>query len=62
WRVSMLALKYLRFFQRSPYAKVRDRAIPPAVEEEIKALMERHFTYLLEYGLKTPKFIQAVSS
>ncbi|MGV8049709.1 MAG: DNA repair protein RecO [Anaerolineaceae bacterium] len=61
WHVSMPALKYLRFFQRSPYSKVKDHAIPPAVDVELKLLMEHYLTYLLEHGLKTPKFIQAVS-
>lgn len=60
WRVSMNALKYLRFFQRSPWAKVKERVIPEAVEAEIKTLMERYLTYLLEYSLKTPPFLQAV--
>jgi len=40
---------------------VRGRVIPPQVEPELKTLLERYFTYLLEYGLRTPKFIQAVS-
>jgi len=61
WHVSMPVLKYLRFFQRSAYSQVRGRVIPPPVEAELKALLERYFTYLLEYSLKTPKFIQAVS-
>ena len=61
WRISMPVLKYFRFFQRSAYSQVRGRVIPPQVEPELKALLERYFTYLLEYGLRTPKFIQAVS-
>jgi len=61
WRVSMTALKYLRYFQRSPYAVVRGRVIPTAAEAELRALMERYFTYLLEYGLRTPGFLDAIS-
>jgi len=61
WRISMPALKYLRYFQRSPYSDARGRVIPPAVEAELRALMERYFTYLLEYGLRTPGFLDAIS-
>lgn len=61
WRISMPVLKYLRFFQRSPYAAVRGRVILAATETELRALMERYFTYLLEYGLRTPGFLNAIS-
>lgn len=61
WRISMTALKYLRYFQRSPYAVVRGRVIPAAAEAELRALMERYFTYLLEYSLRTPGFLDAIS-
>lgn len=60
WHISMSALKYLRFFQRSPWSKVRERVIPEAVEEEIKTLIERYLTYLLECSLKTPPFLEAI--
>jgi len=61
WRISVTALKYLRYFQRSPYSAVRGRVIPAAAEVELRALMERYFTYLLEYGLRTPGFLDAIS-
>ncbi|MGV7976536.1 MAG: DNA repair protein RecO [Anaerolineaceae bacterium] len=61
WRISVSALKYLRYFQRSPYSAVRVRVIPAAAEVELRALMERYFTYLLEYGLRTPGFLDAIS-
>ena len=57
----MTALKYLSYFQRSPYAVVRGRVIPAAAEAELRALMERYFTYLLEYSLRTPGFLDAIS-
>lgn len=60
WHVSVDALKYLRYFQRSPWSKVNGRAIPDEVEAEIKSLIERYFTYLLEYTLRTPPFLEAV--
>ena len=61
WRISLTALKYLRYLQRSPYSAVRGRVIPAAAEAELRALMERYFTYLLEYGLRTPGFLDAIS-
>lgn len=60
WSVGVEVLRYLRFFQRSPWSKVRDREIPPAVERGFRTLMENYLTYLLEYGLKTPPFLDAV--
>jgi DNA repair protein RecO (recombination protein O) len=61
WPISTDVLRYLRFFQRSPWAKVRGREIPAGVERQLRALMERYLTYLLEYGLKTPPFLDAVT-
>lgn len=61
WKISLSALKYLRYFQRSPYSKIEGQVIPIAVEIELRQLIERYFTYLLEYSLKTPKFIQSIS-
>ncbi len=62
WKVSMPALKYLRFFQRSAYSKVSRYAVPAQVEVELKVLMERYFSYLLEHSLRTPHFIKSISS
>lgn len=61
WRVSMNALRYLRFFQRSPWPQVKTRTIPEEVDQELSKLIEKYLTYLLEYGLKTPGFLDAVS-
>lgn len=61
WRVSMNALRYLRFFQRSPWPQVKTRTIPEEVNQELSKLIEKYLTYLLEYGLKTPGFLDAVS-
>ncbi len=62
WTVNVEVLRYMRFFQRSSWAKVRGREIPTGVERGLRALMERYLTYLLEYGLKTPPFLDAVTS
>lgn len=61
WRVSMNALRYMRFFQRSPWPQVKTRTIPEEVDQELSKLIEKYLTYLLEYGLKTPGFLDAVS-
>lgn len=59
--ISMDALRYLRFFQRSPWPQVKKRTIPEAVDRELSKLIEKHLTYLLEYSLKTPGFLDAIS-
>lgn len=61
WKVSLGALKYMRHLQRSPWSKVKDLQIPREVEPELASLLERYLTYLLEYGLRTPGFLRAVS-
>ncbi|NLZ26618.1 MAG: DNA repair protein RecO [Chloroflexi bacterium] len=61
WRISLNALKYLRYFQRSSWSKIKNRVIPPEIEQEIKHLIQHHFTYLLEKNLKTPDFLKAVN-
>lgn len=60
WRISLNALKYLRYFQRSPWSKIKNRVIPPEIEQEIKRLIQHHLTYLLEQSLKTPDFLKAI--
>lgn len=61
WRISLNALKYLRYFQRSPWSKIKGRVIPPELEQELNHLIQHHLTYLLEYSLKTPGFLKSVS-
>ena len=61
WSVSMNALRYMRFFQRSPWPQVKNRTIPEEVDRELSKLIEKYLTYLLEYSLKTPGFLDAVS-
>ncbi len=61
WKVSLGALKYMRHLQRSPWSKLKDLKIPQEVEPELASLLERYLTYLLEYSLRTPGFLKAVS-
>jgi hypothetical protein len=51
----------MRFFQRSPWPQVKNRTIPEDVDRELSKLIEKYLTYLLEYSLKTPGFLDAVS-
>lgn len=60
--VSMLALKYLRHFQRSDYADVVMVHIPANTQAEIEHLMVSYFTFLLERGLNTPAFLSEIRS
>jgi DNA repair protein RecO (recombination protein O) len=56
--ISLLALKYLRHFQRSSFSEAA-RAQPNAVtNREIETLMQYYLTYLLERGLNTPAFLR----
>jgi DNA repair protein RecO (recombination protein O) len=56
--VSMLALKYLRHYQRSAYREAKNAGLPKGVRSEVEALLQYYLTYLLEHGLKTPAFIR----
>jgi len=47
--------------QRSSWNRVKNHEIPQEVEPELANLLERYLTYLLEYGLRTPGFLKAVS-
>ena len=60
WRVSMNALRYLRHFQRSPYAEAARADIPLALRGEIETLLQGYLTFLLERGLNTPGFLRDV--
>jgi len=61
WPVSMDALRYMRFFQRSPWPQVKNRSIPEKTDRELSQLIEKYLTYLLEYNLKTPGFLSSIS-
>lgn len=56
--ITMLALKYLRHFQRSNYLEASRARIPHNVMREIEGLMEYYLTHQLERGLNTMAFIR----
>lgn len=58
--VSVRALRYLRHLQRSRYREAVRLDPPPAVREEMEALMHFYFTYLLERGLNSTAFIKEI--
>jgi DNA repair protein RecO (recombination protein O) len=58
--VSMEALKYFRYFQRSAYLQASRARPSPAVQAELEALLQYYLTYLLERGLNSPSFIREV--
>jgi recombinational DNA repair protein (RecF pathway) len=58
----MMALKYLRHFQRSSYAEAARAKISPHLNHELEQIMQHYLTYLLERGLNTPSFIRQVKT
>ena len=60
WPISMDALRYLRHFQRSDYAKAQRAQPGPEVRAETETLMQKYFTYLLERELNSPGFLKQI--
>lgn len=58
--ISMLALKFLRHYQRSSYPEARRARITPATRREMESLMQYYLTYQLERKLNTPDFLRSV--
>jgi len=58
--ISMQALKYLRYFQRSSYRDAARAAIPAVVYAEMETLIQYYLTYNLERGLNSPSFLRRV--
>lgn len=60
--ISVDSLKYLRHFQRSSYSEATRARPNPNVQQEVEALMQGYFTYLLERELNTPGFLKKIKS
>lgn len=58
--VSMLALKYLRHFQRSSYREASRASIPTAVYDEMENLLQYYITFSIERSLNSPAFLRRV--
>jgi DNA repair protein RecO (recombination protein O) len=60
--ISMLALKYLRFFQRSSYRETSRATIPDEIFREMENLMQHYITFNLERSLNSPAFLRRIRS
>jgi DNA repair protein RecO (recombination protein O) len=60
--ISLSALKYLRYYQRSSFAEAGRARIDAGVSREMEGILQDYLTYLLERGLNTPSFIKRVKS
>lgn len=58
--VSLLALKYLRHFQRSTFREASRAELSPGVRREMEALLSYYLTYWLERRLNSPAFLHEV--
>lgn len=58
--ISLLALKFLRHYQRSSFTEAARAQIAPAVQQEMETLLQFYLTYLLERGLNSPDFLRLV--
>jgi DNA repair protein RecO (recombination protein O) len=56
--IPMHTLKLLRHLQRSPYDRVRDLAIPPALLDDAERVMHGYLTHLLERRLQSVDFLR----
>jgi DNA repair protein RecO (recombination protein O) len=56
--ISMLALKYLRHFQRSSFADATRAHLTPEINRELEIVVQHYMTYLLERSLNTPPFLR----
>jgi DNA repair protein RecO (recombination protein O) len=61
-RVSMEALKMLRYFQSNTYDRVAVLNMRSAVHNELERVLGRYITYLLERQLKSVQFLRLVRS
>jgi DNA repair protein RecO (recombination protein O) len=60
--VAMLALKYLRFFQRNSYPETSRASISDEIYGEMENLMQYYITFNLERSLNSPAFLRQIRS
>ena len=56
--ISMNALKYMRYFQRSSYADVERIRLEDGINREMELVIQHYLGYLLESHLNTPPFLR----
>jgi DNA repair protein RecO (recombination protein O) len=59
-RVTLPALKVMRFFQKNAFEQVAGLNIRPMVHAELERLHQRYITFLLERQLKSVQFLRLV--
>jgi DNA repair protein RecO (recombination protein O) len=60
FRISLNALKVLRYMMRNSYEAVRNLKIGPSVQTELERISHRTITYHLERQLKSAEFLKQV--
>ena len=58
--LSLGALKFLRYVQRSPYSRVVQLEISPQLHTEVERIMLAYITFLLERRLQSVDFIRRI--
>ena len=61
-KISMLALKYLRFIQRSSYHELGKAQLSQVVKDEMNSIMLYYLTYINEKAFNTPFFIHQLEA
>jgi DNA repair protein RecO (recombination protein O) len=59
-KISLPALRYFRFIQRSPYNELQKARPTPEIQQEMESLMLYYLTYITEKGFNTPVFLHQV--
>jgi DNA repair protein RecO (recombination protein O) len=59
-KISLPALRYLRFIQRSSYNELEKAKPTKEIQHEMESLMLYYLTYITEKALNTPAFIHQV--
>lgn len=59
-KITLSALKYLRYIQRTQYRDIKNINLTNAVRTEIDAIMLYYLTYITEKKLNTPAFVTQI--
>lgn len=59
-KISLSALKYLRFIQRSPFSDLHKAKPIKEIQQEMDSVMLYYLTYINERKLNTPEFINQI--
>ncbi len=59
-KISLPALRYLRFIQRSSYTELGKAKLTREIQQEMESLMLYYLTYITEKAFNTPIFIRQI--